>query len=46
MNIDKINVVVERKTHKRLKVLGAKDESFNSIINRLLDSYEAKQEEK
>lgn len=37
----KINVTVTEETHGRLKALGAKDETFDSIITRLLDFYHA-----
>jgi hypothetical protein len=43
---NKKNLVVEKITHERLRVLGAKDESFDSIINRLLDFFDAHKEAK
>lgn len=41
---NKINVALAEETHGRLKALGAKDETFDSIIARLLDFYHAHKE--
>jgi hypothetical protein len=40
MSNEKINITVQKGTHGRLKALGAKDESFDTIIQRLLDFYD------
>jgi hypothetical protein len=44
MSMRKINITVLKETHGRLKLLGAKDESFDTIIQRLLDFYEKQTE--
>jgi hypothetical protein len=40
MSKDKINVTIKEETHRRLKALGSKDETFDAIITRLLDFYD------
>ena len=37
------NISVTWETHSRLSLIGIKGESFNHIVERLLDAYEAKQ---
>lgn len=44
MGNTKLNIMVAEETHGRLKALGAKDETFDSIIVRLLDFYQTRKE--
>jgi predicted CopG family antitoxin len=35
-----IPILVDPETHRRLKLIGKKGESFNDIVKRLLEAYE------
>jgi len=41
---DPVTIAIERSTRKKLKGLGKKDETYDKIINRLIEVFENKGE--